>query len=143
MEVYDMAGHLIRRLHQTSANVFSTRTKAEGFDITPVQFAAMGAIRDNPGIDQAGVAAMIAYDRATIGGVLDRLEHKKWVSRSVSSKDRRAREVTLTETGEEMFSRVLPVVRKLQEDILPGLSDEERSAFLTLARKAASEAAQA
>ncbi|EPX76696.1 MarR family winged helix-turn-helix transcriptional regulator [Salipiger mucosus] len=136
MEIYDMAGHLIRRLHQSSTHVFALRTKEAGLDVTPVQFAALNAIRETPGIDQAGVAARIAYDRATIGGVIDRLEQKGWITREISPRDRRARVLALTETGAAMYGRILPVVRELQPEILPGLTDEERAAFLALARKA-------
>ena len=66
-----MAGHLIRRLHQISTQVFTKTLQEAGLDLTPVQFAAMDAIAASPGIDQAGVATRIAYDRATIGGVVD------------------------------------------------------------------------
>lgn len=136
MEAYAMAGHLIRRLHQQSTQVFGQHAREAGFDVTSVQFAAMDAIRAHPGIDQAGVAALIAYDRATIGGVIDRLIGKGWVARSISARDRRAREVRLTPEGEAVFAALLPVVRALQEQILGPLSPEERSAFLSLARKA-------
>ncbi|MCB2070356.1 MAG: MarR family transcriptional regulator, partial [Ottowia sp.] len=81
MDSLDMAGHLIRRLHQQSTQIFVQRTQAAGFDLTPVQFAALDAIRAYPATDQATVAEMIAYDRATIGGVIDRLEQKGWVRR--------------------------------------------------------------
>ena len=37
MAVLDMAGHLIRRLHQQSTSLFAQRTQAAGFDLTPVQ----------------------------------------------------------------------------------------------------------
>ncbi|WP_417208978.1 MarR family winged helix-turn-helix transcriptional regulator [Antarctobacter sp.] len=130
-----LAGHLIRRLHQTSTQVFHSRTKAAGLDLTPVQFAAMKEIRETPGIDQASLAARIAYDRATIGGVIDRLEQKGWVHRTISPRDRRAREVTLTEAGKRIFAKALPVVQALQADILPGLSPDEKRLFLELAQK--------
>lgn len=133
--VKDMAGHLIRRLQQYSTQIFSTRMQAAGFDLTPVQFAALDAIRLNPGIDQAGVAAIIAYDRATIGGVIDRLEQKGYIARSISRRDRRAREVRLTEAGEVAFQAVAPVVLALQDDILNGLDDAEKAAFLAALRK--------
>ena len=97
MKVQNMAGHLIRRLNQASTHIFAKRMQETGVDLTPVQFAAMDAIASYPGIDQAGVAARIAYDRATIGGVIDRLEQKGYVRRSVSTPDRRAREVHLTD----------------------------------------------
>ena len=136
MEAYDMAGHLIRRLHQISTQVFMARLREAGFDLTPVQFAAMDAIRDHPGIDQASVAALIAYDRATIGGVIDRLVAKGLVARTISARDRRAREVRLTEAGAQMFVALLPLVRGLQDDILGALGADDRAAFLTLARRA-------
>jgi len=136
MEAYGMAGHLIRRLHQQSTQVFAQHAREAGFDVTSVQFAAMDAIRSHPGIDQAGVAALIAYDRATIGGVIDRLIGKGWVARSVSARDRRAREVRLTPEGEAVFASLLPLVRALQNEILGPLSPEERATFLALARKA-------
>lgn len=136
MEAYGMPGHLIRRLNQLSTHIFATRLQAAGYDLTPVQFAAMDAIASHPGIDQAGVAARIAYDRATIGGVIDRLEQKGWVIRNVAKHDRRARQVHLSDTGRQVFDTILPIVADLQGDILSGLSEEERGHFMTLARKA-------
>ena len=127
MAFSDMTGHLIRRLHQHAAHVFQVRTKEAGLDLTPVQFAAMDAIATTPGIDQASIAAQIAYDRATIGGVIDRLEQKGWIKRTISNRDRRAREVTLTPTGRDILDRAIPVVSALQADILPGLSNDETS----------------
>tara|TARA_R110001592_G_scaffold363372_2_gene686303 strand:- start:185165 stop:185518 length:354 start_codon:yes stop_codon:yes gene_type:complete len=106
-----------------------------GYDLTPVQFAAMNAIDSFPGIDQAGVAAHIAYDRATIGGVLDRLEQKGYISRMVSKRDARAREVQLTEMGAEVYTEILPVVRALQSEILPGLNKADRAKFMELATR--------
>ena len=135
MEAYGMAGHLIRRLHQISTQVFMRQVQAAGFDLTPVQFAAMDAIRANPGIDQAGVATLIAYDRATIGGVIDRLVQKDWVARVVSRRDRRARELSLTGEGSRVFEVILPVVRDVQDDILSDLGDASRGTFLEAARR--------
>ena len=137
LEIHNMAGHLIRRLNQISTSVFQDRVKASGYDLTPVQFAALNAIYANPGIDQASLAGLIAYDRATIGGVVDRLEAKKFVLRKVSPRDRRARELSLSQAGETALGALTPVVRAMQADMLAGLSASERSEFLRLAKKAA------
>jgi MarR family transcriptional regulator, temperature-dependent positive regulator of motility len=136
MDSLDMAGHLIRRLHQLSTQVFVQRTQAAGFDLTPVQFAALDAIHNHPGADQATVAERIAYDRATIGGVIERLEQKGWVARVVSERDRRARELSLTPEGQRTFRALVPVVRGLQDEILASLSPADRARFLQLARQA-------
>lgn len=135
MDSLEMAGHLIRRLHQQSTQVFVQQTQAEGFDLTPVQFAALDAIQAHPGTDQARVAELIAYDRATIGGVIDRLEQKGWIRRVVSERDRRARELSLTPEGRRIFDRLRPVVRRLQDEILQPLGAADRARFLKLARQ--------
>jgi len=135
MDSIDLAGHLIRRLHQQSTQHFVQRTQAAGYDLTPIQFAALDAIHAHPAMDQARLAEAIAYDRATIGGVIDRLEHKGWIHRVVSERDRRARELSLTTQGERVRSALLPIVQDLQDDILQPLGDAERACFLRLARQ--------
>jgi len=136
-DIYRMPGHLIRRLNQISTAVFQDRMKDRGLTLTSVQFAAMTALHAHPGIDQASLAGLIAYDRATIGGVVDRLETRGLVSRKVSATDRRGREVRLTPQGEALLAELTPVVRALQDDILPGLTPKERAQFIALAAKAA------
>lgn len=136
MERTQMAGHLIRRLHQLSMQVFLSETQAAGFDLTSVQFAALDAVALQPGIDQASLAVAISFDRATIGGVVDRLERKGLVQRVVSAQDRRARQLHLTPEGKDMLAAVKPVVVALQADILALLSPAERDTFQTLAQKA-------
>jgi DNA-binding MarR family transcriptional regulator len=135
MDSLDMAGHLIRRLHQQSTQIFVQRTQAAGFELTPVQFAALDAIHAHPDTDQARVAELIAYDRATIGGVIERLEQKGWIRRVVSQRDRRARELSLTAKGRRVLSTLVPIVRELQDDILLPLGEADRACFLKLARQ--------
>lgn len=136
MESLDMAGHLIRRLHQRSTQIFTLRTQAAGFDLTSVQFAALDAIQAHPASDQASIAELIAYDRATIGGVIDRLEQKGWVRRVVSAKDRRARELSLTEEGTRIHGALLPIIKQVQDEILQPLSGADRASLLDLIRQA-------
>jgi MarR family transcriptional regulator, temperature-dependent positive regulator of motility len=135
MTLIDMPGHLIRRLHQISTQIFQHHIQQAGYDITPVQFAAMAALHTNPGIEQAQIASMIAYDRATIGGVIDRLEQKGYVLRIVSNKDRRAREVSLTKEGEHMYQLVFPIIHSLQPEILHPLTDLEQEQLTSLLQK--------
>ena len=135
LALLDMAGHLIRRLQQKSTAVFQSRLKEAGYDLTTVQFAAMQVLVDRPGIEQAEIAEIIAYDRATIGGVIDRLEKKGYVTRAVSQQDRRAREVSLTPVGQQVFTDIYPVVVDLQQAILSGLTAAEQQTFLALSRQ--------
>lgn len=130
-------GHLIRRLHQISTHVFTQRIREAGFDLTSVQFAALDALGSNQGVDQARLADLVAKDRATTGAVVDRLEQKGLVARTVSERDKRARVLTLTPEGSALLAMVSPVVEDLQREILRGLEDHEYRQFVELAAKAA------
>lgn len=134
-DVQNMAGHLIRRLHQISTQTFSRHLQEAGQDMTPVQFAALDAIAAHPESDQASIAALIGYDKATIGGVIDRLEQKKLVTRHPSPHDKRARLVQTTQAGRARLAELYPIVRDLQGEILAPLTAEERAAFVALAAK--------
>ena len=135
--IHAMPGHLIRRLNQIASGLFQDRMAELGFDLTPVQFGALATLRDRPDVDQATLAGLIAHDRATIGGVLDRLQAKGLIARQISPNDRRARLVRLTQAGADLLTRALPHVNALQEDILAGLSAEDRATFTRLAAQVA------
>lgn len=124
-------------MQQISVSVFADRMRALGQDLTSPQFATLAVLAQAPGIDQATLAGMIAHDRPTIGGVVERLEAKGLVTRHTNEKDRRARVLALTEAGEALLSTLLPAVRAIQPDLLPGLTEAERAEFVRLAAKVA------
>ncbi|TNF17599.1 MAG: MarR family transcriptional regulator [Rhodobacteraceae bacterium] len=132
-----MPGHLIRRLQQIASSIFAQQMKSHGTDLTSPQFAALAMIHDHPRIDQATLAGAIAFDRATIGGVVDRLVSKGLVARTTNPKDRRARVLILTEDGEAMLTRLRPIVADCQDAILSSLTAAETREFIRLATKIA------
>lgn len=135
MDIHTMPGHLIRRLNQISMALFMERMSGAGLTLTPVQYAALCAVRDHPGIDQATVAGLVAYDRATLGKVVDRLESRGLVLRTTSSTDRRARELRITAEGIALIKAAQPHIDALQPDILAGLDQNEREIFVALLEK--------
>ena len=131
----EMPGHLARRFQQIAVAVFLTEVGEAGFDLTPVQYAALAAIKINAGIDQATLAGLIAYDRTTITGVVDRLVQKGLLIRRASKHDRRARELQITEEGHRTLKRITPAVESAQRIILRGLTDKESEQLMRLLRK--------
>ena len=126
LPLHRMPGHHIRRLQQVAVRLFAEEA---GGDLTPVQYAALFAIAQRPGVGQAQLAALIGYDRATIGGVIDRLEQKKLVGRVASAEDRRVNLLTITKAGREALARAAPLVRRAQDRIVEPLEPAEREAF--------------
>lgn len=132
----DMPGHLARRFQQIAVAVFLAEVEAAGFDLTPVQYVALAAVAANPGLDQVTLAGLIAYDRTTITGVVDRLVQKGLISRQESSRDRRARELTITGAGTRTLRSITPAVEAAQRTMLRGLTDKEAKELMRLMQKA-------
>ena len=132
----EMPGHLARRFQQIAVAVFLAEVGEAGFDLTPVQYAALASIKANPGIDQATLAGLIAYDRTTITGVVDRLVQKSLLERRASSRDRRARELEITDEGKRTLRAITPAVEEAQRLMLRGLSAKEAAELMRLMRKA-------
>lgn len=126
----DMPGHLIRRAHQISTALFAE--ECAGFDLTSVQYAALVAIKADPEVDATRLSALIAFDRSTIGGVLERLEGKGWILRTASPADKRVKLLRLTLEGERLLRRVEPAVRRVQRRLLEPLAAADRATMLRL-----------
>ena len=129
-------GHLIRRFQQIAVAIFHAQVEEAGHDLTPVQYAALVAVQSHPGVDQATLAGMIAYDRTTITGVVDRLVQKGLLIRRASGRDRRASELQVTDAGRQTLRGIEPAVEAAQRIMLRGLTAEEARQFMRLLRKA-------
>ncbi|MCW5694288.1 MAG: MarR family transcriptional regulator [Pseudolabrys sp.] len=132
----DKPGHLARRFQQIAVAVFHAEMEQAGFDLTPVQYAALAAIAAHPGMDQATLAGTIAYDRTTITGVVDRLTQKGLVARNPSPRDRRAHQLSITDAGEKTLDQIEPAVQTAQQAMMAGLTAAEGKELMRLMRKA-------
>jgi MarR family transcriptional regulator, temperature-dependent positive regulator of motility len=121
--LHEMPGHLFRRLHQQGVALYGVH--AAGFDLTPVQFAALSAIAAWPDSDQSSIGRAIACDKATVGAVLDRLEGKGLVERVADAADRRAWRLRATPAGLDVLERIAPKVAAVQRELLAPLGAEE------------------
>jgi DNA-binding MarR family transcriptional regulator len=135
-DIHDMPGHLARRFQQIAVAVFLAEVDEAGYDLTPVQYAALAAVSANPGIDQVTLAGLIAYDRTTITGVVDRLVQKGLVARQASKRDRRARELRISDTGRRTLRGIAPAVEAAQRIMVHGLTTKEAKELVRLLQKA-------
>lgn len=126
-------GHLIRRAQQQAVALFIEETQA--YDITPVQFAMLSALMETPGVDQVTLAARVAFDAATSGSVLGRLEAKGLVRRQADAQDRRRKLLWLTPAGEQTLRQMRRPVMRAQQRILAPLDEAERAQFMQLLGK--------
>jgi DNA-binding MarR family transcriptional regulator len=123
-------GHLIRRAQQIAVAEF-TRCAAE-HDVTPVQFAFMNAMLDTPGLDQVTLANRVAFDAATSGSVIGRLEAKGWVQRLADVQDRRRKLLYVTPEGAKALQHMHKAVAQAQKNILAPLTAKDQATFMRL-----------
>lgn len=129
-DFHTMPGHLFRRAQQISTALFTE--ECARFDLTSVQFAALSAIASNPDSDATRLSALIAFDRSTLGDVLERMERKGWIVRVASASDRRVKVVRLSPAGVRLLRRVAPAVQRVQERLLAPLPAADRRSILRL-----------
>ena len=133
LALQEMPGHLIRRLQQISNALFTE--ECGRFDLTSVQFAALFVVRAAGELDATRLAEQIAFDRSTIGDVIDRLEWKGWIVRNGRSDDRRVKVIRLTAKGAKLLKQVEPAVQRVQTRLLERLSTSERTVLLALLKR--------
>jgi DNA-binding MarR family transcriptional regulator len=128
--LYDQPGHLIRRANQIATAAFVEETSR--FGITPVQYAMLVALHENPGLDATRLSELIAIDRATIGNVASRLEARGFLSRAVDERDMRAKQIFVTEAGASVIEAIKPMVGQIADRMLARLGPTEREQLMSL-----------
>jgi DNA-binding MarR family transcriptional regulator len=101
-------------------------------DMTPVQFAILNALLEDPGEDQVTLARKVAFDPATFGSVITRLEARGWVQREPDAADRRRKLLWVTGEGAQVAQKMKRLVGKVQQRILQPLDGAEREQLLAL-----------
>ena len=129
----DAPGHLIRRAQQLAVSIFMEETA--GFDVTPVQFAILNALIDEPGEDQITLSGRVAFDPATFGSVIGRLEAKGWVQRQADPLDKRRKLLWTTPEGEQVALQMKRAVSRAQQRIVSPLAPDERAQLAALLGK--------
>ena len=103
------------------------------YDVTPVQTHVLLYLQRHGGrVPQHELADYLRVKPSTVGGVLDRMEEKGLVRRSISGSDARRRFITLTDKGREQQSRFTESFLANEEAMVRGFSPAERETLLEL-----------
>jgi DNA-binding MarR family transcriptional regulator len=128
--VYAKPGYLFRRMQQIAVAIFVEECRA--YELTPVQFAALVAIHTHPGIDATRLSAVIAFDRSTLGNVIERLEAKDYIERRPAREDKRVKLLYLTKSGATLLRDIMPLVDRAQARMLQPLKPADRKTLMAL-----------
>jgi DNA-binding MarR family transcriptional regulator len=101
-------------------------------DLTALQLGALTYLRLQPGLGQNDLASRLGIDRSNNTLIIDQLEQRGLVERTVNGSDRRAKSVRLTRKGTEICNQLRPKGGIAQARILEPLKPADREHFLDM-----------
>jgi DNA-binding MarR family transcriptional regulator len=132
-ELTSVASHLLRRAHFRAEGIFGDL--AGQFGITPRQKALLIAAYRSPGAHQSALAAQIALDRNTFTEMLSRMISTGLLRREKDPSDSRSNRIFITEAGVELLKQIMPVDRRVEEEVFAPIPPEHRPLFLECLRR--------
>ena len=100
-----------------------------GIEVTPIQWMLLFFLQKNDGSSLTQISQGLMLENPTVTGLIDRLEKLEYVKRSDHPDDRRVYLVHITEKGRKVANKALTIVKKLNEQIKEGYSEEEIENF--------------
>ena len=91
--------------------------------LTPTQFHVLLLLERNPGISAAQVARSVGIRPQSVNDSLGPLERKGLLLRKPSAAHRRVLEIRLSAAGIRLLARTLPIVSRLEDELLAGFPD--------------------
>lgn len=129
-ELPDLIGFNLRCAQVSTFQHFSkTVGKA---DISPPQYGTLILIESNPGISQSAIASALRFDRSTLVQIIDRMEERGLVVRTVSARDRRSHALKLTDKGLLALQDLKRRVAAHEAHITRELSAKEKETLIDL-----------
>lgn len=132
-DIWLRPGYLVRRLHQIHWALFANLV-ANG-TVTPIQFGLLSILKSRPGIDQSQLGESLGIDRATVAGIVLRLEERGLVERVIDASNRRRKLCSVTAEGHSFLRNHVSEMQASQEALLQPLGKDERDTFLRLITK--------
>jgi len=125
MDIYNSLGGLIAKTKWYSNNYIKKVFQENNIDISYTQWKLIITINQKPGLTQTELSKSAQKDKASVTRMLDILEKEDYVTRKKDPEDRRLYNIFLTEKGEAVFKKTLPLVNRVESDMLQDLTEEE------------------
>ena len=127
----DQIGYLLRLANQRHLEIFHQHMP----DLTPTQFALLVSLAERTGASQNELGRQTGIDAATTNGVVERLTKKGLIHSHTDTCDKRRLRLSLSDAGQQMVDRCIPLARIVTGLTLEGLTSRESARLLQLLKK--------
>lgn len=107
------------------------------FDLAPPHIGILNALSSTAGMSQQALSAQLSVMPSRLVVLLDELEERKLVERRDDPEDRRSYALHLTDGGRKMMESIGALAREHNEELLKGLTSEERGKLTELLQRIA------
>lgn len=128
---------LCKALHRAMQDGIERSIRQVGVDLTTSQLDVIISIAQGCGrpVNQRDIEEELRLTNPTVTGILKRLERKGFVTRTVGSRDRRYKEVRLTERCALLGERLHPSAQEMLGGMFQGFTQEEFDTLTQLLRR--------
>ena len=119
-------GKLIKQLHIALENNFNKFFKKYKLTSSQMDILIFLLHNENKIVNQRDIENFSSLSNPTIAGTLLRLEKKGFIIRKISSKDKRYKEIYLTDKSRELKDIILKYIRDNDNKMFSNMSEEEK-----------------
>ncbi len=126
----DKVCHLINKsalLHKRLMNRILER-----FDLTYAQYQVLKTIKKHSSLTAKEILVYMDTDKATLSGVLSRLENRSLIIRTKDPEDRRLMHIQLTERSNALCTQVSEIEMTCQDSLTENIKSRELKNFLNV-----------
>jgi Transcriptional regulators len=125
-------GYFLERTTRRVKLAFTKAFLAAGIDLTPEQWVILDYLMQSNGLSQKDIADKSYKNAPTVSRIVDVLERKGIVERHRFDNDRRRYKIYLTDKGQAVGLRALPIAQELRNEGWKGLDDADYDHFLKI-----------
>ncbi len=107
-------------------------------DLRPVHYDVLASLAERGPMAQRQLADLLDIDAARVVALIDELEARGLVARTVDPDDRRRNLLSLTKDGRSLTVRAARLAAAVEKDLLQALDESERVRLRALLQKALS-----
>ena len=103
--------------------------------LLPGQPKVLEYLATHPGCTPKDIGTAWNSDKATLSGIISRMERDGLLTVSVSADDRRKKTLAITVKGQQIYNTLQSMLNLLNATAIKDISDEEMSVFLSVLEK--------
>lgn len=111
------------------------RYYTERFDLKPSGWRVLATLGEKSPLSAKELGERIAADAVTVSRAISELSELGFVSRRADPGDRRRVVLRLSKKGAAAYAEIVPVARKVEQQLTKGLSDKDMAALRGVMRK--------